>query len=346
MGTNNYDYNLREAAVMRAASTGQSEFVHDTRIRTRQIAATVNEKLDVRIPNRAGNRIRESRDSAEHPQSLPIVIMFDVTGSMRKVPQIFLTRLGKLMGFLIKKGYVNDPHIMFGAIGDAKYDKVPLQIGQFESGNESDEALFLFYLEGGGGSNSNIPSPDNFHESYELAMYYLARHTITDSFESREKKGYVFFIGDEMPYDKVNPDQVEKLIGDNLKAPIKTEDILEELQDRYEVFWITPGGTSYCSRKEIIEHNKSLFGQNYITLDNPKDVMEVIATAIAINEGHDLDGVTDDLKDISSDKDSVNRAKNALVPYVQNRGLATRGKGKVEGKLAVAGSDSVARLKD
>ena len=61
-------------------------------------------------------------------------------------------------------------------------------------------------LEGGGGGQ--------MRESYELAMYFMARHTSLDCHEKRGKRGYLFIIGDEMPYPNVNPQQVSRILGD------------------------------------------------------------------------------------------------------------------------------------
>lgn len=334
MGGSSYSYDTRAETLRSAAATGTPLFRHDAAIRTGRSAAVVNEALDPSKPNGAGLLIRESRDSAEHPNSVAIAVLFDVTGSMRRVPQTFVSKMGSLMGLLIKKGYIADPHILFGAIGDAFSDKVPLQVGQFEAGNEMDDALQAIYLEGNGGSQTR--------ESYELGMYYLARHTAIDCFDKRGKKGYAFILGDENPYGVVKASQVKKLIGDDgIQGDIPTADILAELRERYNVVFITPGGTSYFNRADIIARNRDLFGQDLIMLENPDDVCELIATTIAVNEGYDLDGVAADLNDIGADAAAVKRATKALVPYVQS-GLAVRG--SVSGALAVAGSDSVARL--
>ena len=140
-------------------------------------------------------RVRESRDSDAHPESHAVAVLFDVTGSMQGVPRILQANLPKLMGLLIRKGYLDHPQILIGAIGDATCDAAPLQVGQFESGIEIEEDLGKLYLEGGGGGHIT--------ESYELAMYFMARHTAIDCFEKRGRRGYLFVIGDEIPYPQV-----------------------------------------------------------------------------------------------------------------------------------------------
>ena len=120
-----------------------------------------------------GLRFRESRDSVEHPDSNAIIISLDVTGSMGTVPRVLQTKLPQLLGLLTRKGYATDPHIMFGAIGDATCDRVPLQVGQFESDNRMDEQLRTIFLEGNGGGQKS--------ESYELAAYFVARQKAADN---------------------------------------------------------------------------------------------------------------------------------------------------------------------
>jgi hypothetical protein len=55
--------------------------------------------------NPYGVGVRESRDSAEHPASLAIAVLFDATGSMGAVPRKLQAKLPQLLGLLLRKGY-------------------------------------------------------------------------------------------------------------------------------------------------------------------------------------------------------------------------------------------------
>jgi hypothetical protein len=315
------------------ATKGTDPFTHDADIKSGRVAAAVHESLDPARKNKAGKNIRESFDSDVHPDSVAVGVLWDVTGSMSTVPRIFLEKMPKLMAALVKKGYVAHPHVLFGAIGDATCDRVPLQVGQFEGGNEMDEALTNIVLESGGGGHIT--------ESYELGMYFMARHTDIDCVKKRGKKGYLFFLGDELPYPRVKKSEVERIIGDVLEADIPTPQILEELREKFEVFWIMPEGTTHANDPEVCEPLKKMFGQNFLRLENPGDVCELIATTIGLMEGYDLDGIKDDLKDIGADAGAINRATTALTTFASK--AVTKG-ATASGALAVAGDDGVARL--
>ena len=129
MGSGRWSTNVYDAAARFRAATGASAFAYSD-----GGAAHVHPALDP-----FGVSMRESRDSGEHPQSLAIAVLFDVTGSMRGVPRALQAKLPQLLGLLLRKGYAAHPQIMFGAIGDATCDRAPLQVGQFESDNRMDD---------------------------------------------------------------------------------------------------------------------------------------------------------------------------------------------------------------
>jgi hypothetical protein len=241
-----------------------------------------------------GVMVRESRDSDEHPTSLAIAVLFDVTGSMGGVPRVLQAKLPQLLGLLMRKGYVPHPQVMFGAIGDATVDQAPLQVGQFESDNRMDGDLERILLEGGGGGQKK--------ESYELALYFMARHTAIDCFDKRGKRGYLFIIGDEMAYDRVKPREVAAVIGDSLAEPIPIPAILTEVTRRWDTYYILPEGSSYVGDDEVLSFWRKLLGQNVIELADLDAVSETIALTVGLGEDSvDLAGGLIDLADVGSD---------------------------------------------
>ena len=77
----------------------------------------------------ANMSVRESRDSAEHPESLAIIIALDVTGSMGEVPEAFVrTELPKIVSRIIAAG-VKDPQILLLGIGDHIFHPVEYGYG-------------------------------------------------------------------------------------------------------------------------------------------------------------------------------------------------------------------------
>jgi hypothetical protein len=252
---------------------------------------------------------RESRDSDEHPRSLAIAVLFDVTGSMGGVPRALQKKLPKLLGLLKDSGYVGDPQIMFGAIGDATCDRAPLQVGQFESDNRMDADLERILLEGGGGGQKT--------ESYELAMYFMARHTSTDCFEKRGKRGYLFMIGDEMPYPRVKPREVSAWIGDELPQPVAIRNLVAQLTRRWDTYYILPEGAAYAGDGQVLGTWRGLLGQNVIELSDLDAVCETIALTVGLGEeAIDLDAGLSDLRDVGSTAGStVGRALAGIGAY-------------------------------
>lgn len=232
--------------------------------------------------NPKGIEFRESRDSAAHANSIPIIVALDETGSMGSIPkELIQNKLSKLMQTLIDNG-VEDASVCFVGIGDHYSDHSPLQIGQFESGvDELNHWMTSIELEGNGGGNGG--------ESYHLAWLFGARHTTTDSFEKRGIKGFLFTIGDEWVHGKVEAQWLKDYMGYSEASDISKEILLEEARKSYHVFHIN------------VEHGfdrgdknkwKALMEENVITITDPDIVAETIATTVAVISGADLATVT------------------------------------------------------
>jgi hypothetical protein len=302
MGFSNWSDAAYDSRQNQRQTTNQTAFTYDQQVRQSGVVK-VHDQMNPR------DVTRESRDSDDHPNSLSIGVIFDVTGSMGTVPRVLQTKLGALMRLLIQKGYVDDPQILFGAVGDAYTDSVPLQMGQFESGLEMDDELGKIYLEGGGGGQ--------VHETYELGVYFMARHTVIDCYEKRGHKGYLFTIGDEKPYAVVRRQHVQDLIGDALEHDIPVEQIVAEVQRRYEYFHIIPTNTSHGENPEVQGRWKELLGERVLLLADEAAVCETIALAIGLCEGSvdNLLSGADDLIQAGYDPVAASSAATALTRY-------------------------------
>lgn len=298
MGGSTYSSDDYAARVSYRASVGAPVFKHHAAVSSGR-ASGVHPSLDPK-----GVKVRESRDSDAHPVTVPVAVIMDTTGSMAGVPPILEKALSKLMGTFLDdkasgKRYLGDgyPAVLVGAIDDytCTGDRGgTLQLGQFESGIEIDNDLenILLTAQGGG----------SYEESYELALYFFARHTAHDHWEKRGRKGYLFLIGDEHPYPYVSPEQVAGVIGDTLQARIAVRDVIAEVQERYHVFFIIPNMTSHYSDVKLRRDWSELgLGQNVLLLEDPSKVCELIAATVALceeNVGLD-DLAADDLGDVS-----------------------------------------------
>jgi hypothetical protein len=316
MGHGAWDDNAYRAAATFRRASGTADFAYSARMRAQPARQwRADPTLDPR-----GVTVRESRDGDDHPAATPIVVLFDVTGSMGIVPQVMQRRLAELFGLLQRKGYVQDPQIMFGAIGDADCDRVPLQVGQFESDNRMDDQLRTLFLEGGGGGQKS--------ESYELAAYFVARHTATDAWDKRGRKGYLFIVGDEMNKRTLRADHIRRVIGDEVNEDLDTAAIYREVQQRWETFFILPRQTAYFDDRQVNEHWRSLLGERLLKLEDPEAVCELIALTIGLLEDSiDLGEGLADLADLGSPHGAAVGKALATVGAgaVVTRGVMTAG---------------------
>lgn len=335
MGFSSYsssDYAARSTTRAATAKTvgitpSAATFAYSHGISTGAIKATVHPSLSPK-----GAKVRESRDSAEHSVTFPIGITLDTTGSMAEVPEIIQRELSKLMGFFLEerasgKKYLGEayPAIMISAVDDYPRGERAgcLQVGQFESALEIDDNLTNLWLTGNGGGGEP-------RESYDLALYFAAKHTVHDHLEKRGQKGCWFIIGDEMAYSEVDRNQVREVINtDPLQDNISIKEIIAEASEKYDIFYIMPNMTSHYKEARIVDFWKALLPQGHvIMLDDPTKICETIAGCVALSAET---GVTlDDLK-----ADGI--VTSALVPLSQTTAV---GKGTFNaGNLpAVAGN--------
>lgn len=229
-------------------------------------------KLD---PFRLG--MRESRDSAEHPNSLAIGLFLDVTGSMGHIPHdLVANQLGTMMDTLTDHG-VQDPQLMFSAVGDHRCDKAPLQMGQFESSTQLvNDGLSRLFLEGGGGD-----AP----ESYLLAWHAAARHTSIDCWEKRKQKGFLFTVGDDTSHHNFEGHSQTAIFGYDQAKTVTDRELLLDVSERYHVFHVHVGKGHQRKNSRVADYWVPLLGKHFIMLDDYKQLGKLVAMVVAILTG-------------------------------------------------------------
>jgi len=261
------------------------------------------------LMNPKGVRLRESRDGADHPNSLGVVFALDVTGSMGDIPRLLAQKELPTFMKILMGCQIPDPQILFMAVGDAISDNAPLQVGQFESTAElMDQWLTWSFLEGGGGGSGE--------ESYELGMYFLAMHSEMDCMVKRKKRGYLFMTGDEMPYPTLSRHVVETVIGDRLDNDLTCEEIVAEVQKSYVPFFIIPDQSRArrCARRW-----RDLLGDHVICLDAPDDVCFATAGVMLLNEGRaaSIEQLLAFLRNAGLPSNKEGKVVQALTPFAE-----------------------------
>lgn len=239
--------------------------------------------------------VRECCDSPAHPESFPLVVALDVTGSMGRIPEkLAREKLKELLSLLIDHK-VADPAVCFCAIGDAYTDRFPFQAGQFEhDGLLADKHLTALYLEKGGGGQHK--------ESYSLAWYFAANYTQTDAWFKRNQKGFLFTIGDEGNHQKLLGEHLKEIFNLSEASDITDEQLLAEASRRWHIFHIHCQDGSYRfsdtkphtssfglpPEKEIETYWRNLLGERLLVLDNSDNVAELIAATVGVIYGADV----------------------------------------------------------
>lgn len=173
-------------------------------------------------------KVRECVNSAEHPNTIPVILALDVTGSMGEACQ----ETAEALGVIITNLYDNHKDIEFCVmgIGDLAYDSAPVQMSQYESDVRIAEALDKIFIEHGGGGNG--------YESYTAAWYMGLKRTKLDCFNIQQRKGIIITMGDEPlnPYLPVR--HLNNHTGATEERDVETKQLYEEASKKFDIFHI------------------------------------------------------------------------------------------------------------
>ena len=223
--------------------------------------------------------IRECRDSEEHPNTIPVILALDVTGSMGQAAVEVAKTINVIMTDLYDK--IKDVEFMIMGIGDFYSDRVPLQVSQFESDIRIAEQLDKIFFEFNGGGN--------LFESYTAAWYFGSRHCDLDCWK-RNKKGIIITMGDERinPYlpEVGNYASISSVIGDNVQSDIETKDLYAEAKEKFDIYHLNVEHGRNYDKENIIKSWREFLDENHFRNVNLDDIANQIVDIIenSVNE--------------------------------------------------------------
>ncbi len=216
------------------------------------------------------NVLRECCDSADHPQSVPVILALDVTGSMGPASAEVAKKMNEVMTKLYET--LRDVEFLVMGIGDLSYDRAPVQMSQFEADIRIAEQLDLVYMEHGGGGNA--------FESYTAAWYMGARHTRLDCWK-RGKKGLLITMGDEPLNPYLPRAELERTTGDRLQGNVETKDLYREASEKYDIWHLH---VTHRQPDRYLERAEATFGQvlpaGHLVITDLDDIAETLVRIV------------------------------------------------------------------
>ena len=207
-------------------------------VRTNRISGQTFKATQLKEVLNPKGKIRECCNSEEHPNTVPVILALDVTGSMGAACTETAEALSQIMKTLYDK--FKDVEICVMGVGDFECDDAPLQVSQFESDVRVAQQLDQIWMEHGGGGNS--------YESYTAPWVYGLYRTKLDAYDKQGRKGIIITMGDE----PLNPDLPVNTVKDYLGSAkdanqfgsFETSKLYEDASKKFDIFHIAVDDSS------------------------------------------------------------------------------------------------------
>ena len=214
--------------------------------------------------------MRECKDTEEHPNTIPVILALDVTGSMGDTAIEVQKKLNPLMIKLYEE--IKDIEIMVMAIGDLSYDDDPIQISQFESDIRIAENLDKIYFENGGGGNG--------WESYTAPWYMGLKHCKLDCWD-RGKKGLIITMGDECLNPHLPKDTLNELTGDTNESAVNTYELYKDAIEKFNIYHICVESRNHPDQSRgQAESFEKVLGKEHVMISDVENISDKIFNII------------------------------------------------------------------
>lgn len=231
------------------------------------------------------NVIRECVNDKNHPNTVPIILALDVTGSMGCACQETAEALGVIMKNLLEfyKDTAYDLEFCMMGIGDLDFDDAPVQMGQFESDVRFARDLDNIYMEHGGGGND--------FESYTAAWYMGLYHTRLDAYDKQGRKGIIITMGDEPLNPYLPGHRLKSVTGDDVQNDVMTDKLYEDAVKKFDIYHINVLH-GFRMDASVMDSWKEVLSENALS-STVEDLSNAITGCIknSIGKGDEVDGV-------------------------------------------------------
>lgn len=236
--------------------------------------------------------VRESRDSDAHPETFPVLIAVDGSGSMGDLSLAVARKVGLVFEELLKlheAGSIPYPQVAVSLFRDVAADYNDwFQFSQFESDTKTlmeQVEKFSSIGTGGGGNNS---------ESEGLVWFTASTKVVHDHSAKRGKKGFLFTIGDEEVPPDLQERDVRKVFGEAPEKVPTNEELLKALAPEWEVFHLMVQEGWHMQRygEAVVNSWTKLLGERALLLTHTDAMLEVITSTIRILGGESRASVT------------------------------------------------------
>ena len=219
----------------------------------------------------------------------PLVLVFDVTGSMGSAPKVALDKGPLLAGQLAIRKYLGEgPELLIAAVGDVTSDDGPLQVGEFSHPRSLDSWFQRVWIEGNGGGTTE--------ESYEFMAYFFANRVELPN----AKRPFLIFFGDEGFREQMTAKELKVHFGGQ-HATTSSRDAFRDLLEKFQgnVFRVQRQYGNSSEHKVIVGQWKQVLGDERVLEIGLEDkaVGDVILGILAIMGGtRTLDEYCEDMR--------------------------------------------------
>lgn len=236
-----------------------------------------------------------------------VFVLIDGTGSMGDDVFIIRDKIVLLEGQLRIQGYLKDPLVVVGIVGDANSDNYPIQVSKPERGDALISEIGKLYVEHGGGGQSM--------ESYELMAYYLLKHV---KLNDPKNKPFVFWLGDEGVYPEISAEHINEHIKDEtVEEDIDTKETFTKLCKKYNVYRLHREYNDKSENKNIMKQWRDLIGDERVQqLTKPKEVVDVILGVVATGtKSRSIGQYLDDMRQRGQTDDRIEDVEKMLLGF-------------------------------